>query len=175
MAISKKPLPPLDRIRELLDYDPITGVLLWKVDRLGRGAPKAGQEAGTLAPSGYRVVCVDRVGYRSHRLAWFLASGCDPGEFEVDHVNMLRADNRSENLRLATHQQNKLNTRQNGNNTTGLKNISLAKHHKSKPYMVKMRIGGVQRNLGYYKNVDEAIKVRDEAINTNHGLYGRCG
>ena len=50
----------------------------------------------------------DRKLYQAGRVAWFLHTGEDPGEMMVDHINRQKDDNRFENLRLFTRQQNSL-------------------------------------------------------------------
>lgn len=74
-----------ERLRELLSYDPITGVFRW---RMRRSNVKAGDEAGRLLTvrgsfkSGdakvYRYIRIDGAEYMSHRLAWFYVNGSWP-------------------------------------------------------------------------------------------------
>lgn len=92
----------IDRLRELLDYNPDTGVFTWKVDR---GNARAGATAGWLEENGYRRTIVFGKKVKMHRLAWAIAHGEWP-EFDIDHVNGIRDDNRISNLRLATRAQN---------------------------------------------------------------------
>jgi hypothetical protein len=101
MAIRIKPLPPIERLNELLEYDGVTGVIRWRVTR-GRSA-KAGDEAGSVnKETGYRIVMVDGRNYTASRIAWALHYGVDPYPTEVDHKNLNRTDNTIGNLRLAT-------------------------------------------------------------------------
>ena len=167
-----KSLPPLERVVELLNYNPSSGLLTWKVDRGGRKSSKAGDEAGCLAKSGYRMVSIDGSTYRAHRLVWLIQTKTDPGQMEVDHIDMDRSNNAWENLRLATHQQNKYNAQYRAKTKTGLKNISVS-HNKSNPYMVHMRVEGVKKNIGYFSTIEEAVKARDAALELHHGRFCR--
>ncbi len=96
-----KRLPPIERLRELLEYNPKTGVIRWKVYR-SRSA-KAGDEAGSVSKNtGYRLIGIDGKNYTAGRIAWALHYGADPYPVEVDHKNLIRSDNAIGNLRLAT-------------------------------------------------------------------------
>jgi hypothetical protein len=73
MRVMRNPPPSLERLRELLDYDPISGALTWRVNRgcaNGGYTVRAGTSAGCLIKRGYRVVAVDGVRYLAHRLCW---------------------------------------------------------------------------------------------------------
>ena len=98
-----------DAVSELLRYEPDTGRLYWKADRLtgkGRVSVKAGSEAGCLCKThGYVLIGINSRVYRAHRLAWLLHYGEWPDR--IDHVNGDRADNRIDNLRSVTPKQNK--------------------------------------------------------------------
>lgn len=74
------------RLKELLHYEPETGVFTWKVDsRDGGRGHRSGDTAGTLA-QGYTVIRVGKVVYKAHRLAWLYVHGSFP-EHEIDHVD----------------------------------------------------------------------------------------
>ena len=65
---------------------------------------------GSQFPNGYLQVRVDRKHYRVHRLICEAFHGlCPEGKGEVDHINRKKDDNRPENLRWVTHQENILN------------------------------------------------------------------
>jgi hypothetical protein len=91
------------RLRELLFYDPKTGIFTWKVDRNNR--IKKGSVAGTQSGDGYVNIFVDRKNYRAHRLAWLYMYNEQPPAI-IDHINGVRDDNRIENLREATNSLN---------------------------------------------------------------------
>lgn len=75
-AICSRPKQSLDKVRELLQYNPETGVFTWRVNRRPRG--KAGEEAGAISAGGYRYIYLGGVGYPAVRIAWWLQTGMFP-------------------------------------------------------------------------------------------------
>jgi hypothetical protein len=78
-----------------------------------------------------------------------------------DHKNRNRADNRKENLRNATRQENARNTSLSSKNTSGYKGVSWKKDKKK--WKAYITIGHKQIHLGYFDNKDDAVKARLEA------------
>jgi hypothetical protein len=86
------------RLREILDYDPYTGYLIWKKSR---GTAKAGTVAGHIATHSkgppYRVISIARRAYYVHRLIWLWHTGSWPIG-HIKHINGRGLDNRIQNL-----------------------------------------------------------------------------
>ena len=93
-----------ERLRGLLDYDPLTGVFTWRVTR---GKAKAGQPAG-YPNGGYVRIEIDSRPYLAHRLVWLHVTGEWPVN-DVDHWDNNGMNNRWKNLRDTTHKQNQEN------------------------------------------------------------------
>lgn len=110
-----------ERLREVLDYDPETGVFRWRKLR-HRPAKDVGSIAGCPKGDGYWVIMVDRRRYRAHRLAWLYMTGAWP-KLDIDHKNGIEDDNRFVNLREATQMQNQRNCRRHRHNTSGFKGV----------------------------------------------------
>ena len=84
------------------------GKLFWLVQLSSRGV--LGSEAGHKSKStGYIRLVVNKQEQLAHRVIYEMHHGVIPEGKMVDHINGIRNDNRIENLRLATHQQNQWN------------------------------------------------------------------
>ena len=131
--------------------------LVWKADR---GKLRAGQEAGTLNRKGYFQVRFKYCNYKSHRVAYFLNTGIDPEENQIDHIDGDPSNNKISNLRLATNKQNQDNKKKSINNTSGVTGVSWCK--TSKKHFAHIRCYSKTINLGVFNKSDKnkAIAVR---------------
>ncbi len=146
-----------DRLHELLNYNPETGIFTWKIDR---GNFKAGKQAGTLHHLGYINIIIDWKSYGAHRLAWLYINGYFP-ENQIDHINRDKTDNRIKNLREATCQCNNRNRDIQKNNKTGIVGVHWSK--TSRKYRAEIKINRKTIHLGYFKILKEATQARWEA------------
>jgi hypothetical protein len=89
----------IERARAVLNYDPSTGDLTWRVTS-ARGM-KPGDVAGTVNTLGYRVVSVGEERISAHRLVWFMHYGEWP-EHNVTPKNGDKLDLRIDNLAMKT-------------------------------------------------------------------------
>lgn len=95
----------VERLREMLSYDPDSGVFTWKKARGGR---YVGRKAGTICKSGYAYIWIDGKSYRASRLAWFYMTGAWPSQ-QIDHIDRRRSNDRFTNLRQADNSLNMAN------------------------------------------------------------------
>ena len=78
----------------------------------------------------------------------------------IDHINRDRLDNRKNNLRIATHQQNTINRSVQSNNISNIPGVSWRKdRNKWRAYIA---VNKKQISLGMFKTKEEAIKARKE-------------
>ena len=150
-----------ERLRELVTYDPETGIFRW---RFGRPGCRAGDKCGRVSHLGYAEIGIDGKLRRANRLAVLYMTGKWPDGI-VDHINRDRADNRWSNLRVGSHQQNCWNVGPRG----VVKGISWDKA-KSK-WLAQARIDGVKKNLGRYACIGAAIKAHRSAVRAAHGDF----
>lgn len=161
------------RLRELLDYDPETGVFTRKVC-------VANVAAGTIAgcrkkDSGYVVISIDDTIYRAHLLAWLYMTGSWPERF-VDHRDLNKSNNRWRNLRLATKSQNQANIGLTKGNASGLKGVSRyrAGERYGKPWQSGIRKDGKSIHLGHYATKEEAAHAYMLAAAKLFGEFARA-
>ena len=156
-----RPLPAESRIREFIDYDPISGEM---IDRL------TGFPAGSVCPKGYRFVSFDGTSWRASRIAFKLANGRDPVG-EIDHINCNRGDDRASNLREATRAENNRNVRRRKDNKSGYKGVCL--EPRTQKWRALISIGGRQRSLGAFKTPKEAHAAYSAAAQLEYGAFAR--
>lgn len=153
-----------DRLRELVDYNPSTGTFRWRVADRRR---KVGQKAGGAA-LGYWSLGIDKRKYQAHRLAWLYVYGAWP-DGEVDHINRDRQDNRIQNLRLASREQNGANCSLSRSNTSGVKGVTWCK--RSGKWKAAIMVKRNRLNLGYYDSVANAAAAYDSAAARAFGCF----
>lgn len=120
-GVYKVPSLTQERLRDLLSYDPSTGLWTWIVKK---GRYSANRIGGSLAANGHLVIRIDQVTYYAHQLAWFwMTNTWVP---EIDHKDLCGTNNKWENLRAATRTQNNANTHKRKKNVVGLKGVSRA-------------------------------------------------
>ena len=169
-----------DRLKEVLQYDPETGIFTWKKRakeqfRKERGCNQwntryAGKEAGSIG-DGYIQIKIDKCTYRAHRLAWLHVYGEWPRE-NMDHINHIRTDNRIKNLREATHAQNGRNAKKSRNNTSGTTGVYWYKNINK--WVAGIRVDGKNKYGGLFKNKKDAISRRKK-MNAEHGFHENHG
>ena len=138
------------RAREVLDYDPDTGVFRWKVTR--RGSASAGVVAGCLYSTGYWCIKVNGRRHSAHRLAWLIVHGAFPA-YQIDHIDCDRANNRLANLREATNAENQQNLRRaRSDSITGLLGVST---HRDR-FQSGIRVDRKTRYLGTFDTPEQA-------------------
>lgn len=159
------PLPSQARLKELLDYDPLTGGLVWKFHQ--RRTDYIGKEAGSRQRDGHRAVRIDFKLYMTHRLIWMLQTGEDPKDIEVDHKDRNPLNNCWSNLRLATRSQNTCNRKVNAGKTLpkGVTKKSTGR------YQARITCNGNRIHLGNFDTPEEAHQVYCEAAARLHGEF----
>ena len=132
-----------EQLKEVLHYNPDTGIFTWAANMGGRG--KVGSAAG-WHQRGYTAIGVLGQRVMAHRLAWFFVFNKWPAQ-QIDHINGDPSDNRIENLREVADLGNKQNIRKaRTNNRSGLLGVS----PNRKRWMATITTSGKQQCLGTF-------------------------
>ena len=159
-------------LKECLDYDPDTGIFTWRArpvwhfeDGVRLSAKgicniwnsKYQNKPITCKTHGYIIIRINNKPYRAHRLAFLYVEGYFP-EHNVDHINRIRDDNRWCNLRHVTQVCNMQNCEIRSDNTSGITGISW--NNKKKAWVSQISINKKNKNLGRFKNYNDAVMAR---------------
>ena len=139
------------RLKELLDYNPETGIFIQK---FGRGGKKAGTIAGKKRKDGYIEISISPKRYMAHRLAWLYMYDGWPNQM-LDHINGIRNDNRISNLREVSNsenQQNKIKARK--DSKSGFQCVIYKTSHKK--WEAYITINRIKKHIGYFNSPEEA-------------------
>jgi hypothetical protein len=153
------------RLRELLRYDPDTGLFTWRQSR--RGSARAGDVAGAARHDGYVRVGVGGHKAWAHRLAWLYVHGAWPTQ-QIDHINGNPSDNRIANLRDVpprTNMQNERSGRRRKNPGT-----LLGAHWSTtwKRWKSSINAGGKLQHIGWFDTEQQAHDAYVEAKRRLH-------
>jgi len=143
------------------------GNLYWKRVAHSNKQYLANKPAGSIHKTGYRHVTWMNKIHKAHRLIFLMHHGYLPPE--VDHINGDRADNRIDNLRAANRSENQCNRSALSSNTSGYPGVSW--HKKSGSWAVRLMKNGKTHALGYFKDLELAGLVSEEARAKFHGQF----
>jgi hypothetical protein len=158
-----------DLVTQRLHY--FDGKVYWKSNN-----GELGLEAGCVSSSdGYRYVSIKTNSGRArlpvHRIVFFLVNKYWPEGF-MDHIDHDRLNNKIENLRVVTNNENQKNTNISTKNKSGITGV----HFNKQKNKWKAEICVDRKNiyLGIFSDFLEAVKVRKEAekkygFHVNHG------
>ena len=169
----------LDYLKSILEYNPITGNLIWKlrpVELFGSsGSHKAwntrysGKFAGCNS-QGYVKLCINGSLYLAHRVCYFIFHGETPRY--IDHIDGDGSNNKIENLRSVTIQENSKNIKIPKDNSSGFIGVSWNKGVNK--WTANITSSGKDIYLGCFENIEDAILAR-KAANLKYGFHANHG
>ena len=162
-----------DQLKHICHYNPDTGEFVRIRKRSWTGNE---YECKSFPNSngdgwGYLQMNIDRVVYKVHRLIFLYMTGEFP-KCDVDHVNGNRTDNRWENLRLVSRQENLRNMGLRQSNTSGVCGASYDRNRSA--WHAYIGTGNKRTHIGYFGKKEDAVKARTDAerkyeYHVNHG------
>lgn len=154
-----------ERLKELFDYQDGTFI------RRSTGA----QIVANFGVKRYLRVFVDGKPRSLHRMIYLWHHGHLPKT--LDHIDGDRANNKIENLREATQQQNCLNRKHHSNSKSPYKNVYLQSPTKNsewkRNWVVRITVAGESKYIGSFKDLELADLVATEARDKFHGQFAR--
>lgn len=169
-------------LRECFDADFENGKLIWRNRPLHHFDSKkrmmwwnskhAGNTAGAPGNQGYLKVwvtfCGKRYGLLVHRVLWCMKFGKWPYQ-TIDHIDMNRANNRLENLREASYEQQSANRKGMG---AYLKGVTFDK--ATKRFVAQITISGKNKFIGRFNTEIEAHQAYMDVAIKIHGEFARA-
>ena len=143
------------------------GQLYWKTPEKLKG-----HIAGVSRNDGYRLIQI-KMGKNmcqrilAHRIIFMIHHGYMPEV--VDHIDRDKTNNRIENLRGCTHQQNLWNQSVRKNTKSGYKGVYWDK--KRNFWNVYIAVDKKLKYFGSYKDVEQAKKIADSARKQHRGEF----
>jgi hypothetical protein len=155
-----------DRILELFNYDPNTGVFTNRIDRAYNA--KAGAKADYSAARGYRQIGIGPYKYYAHHLAWLIVHGVWADE--IDHIDGNPSNNAIANLRLATRSQSSANGCYPGD-LLDSRGVSLDRRGRKRPWRAYIKVHDRNIYIGSFHTKEEARAAYLEAADRYFGEY----
>ena len=156
-------------LKEHFDYS--DGHLWWIKDTSKYGPSRVGKRFGAYNNNGYIVGKIKGKHYVKHHIIWNYHNGYLPTK-QLDHINGVRDDNRIENLREVTNQQNSFN-RVGWSKKTSSKFKGVSWHKASGKWQAKCNINRKQYHLGLHQTEEEAAKAYDDFSEKYHKEFAR--
>ena len=173
---------PLSYIQSILKIDPLSpSGLAWlprknmQFNSYCANKAAGGQHKSTINQYKSWVVTISYKNntkrYTCSRIIFLLTKGyLTKGKF-IDHQDNNALNNNPDNLRESTKGQNAQNRGMRSDNSSGHKNVFW--HKEKDKWHVRIRKNGKCHYLGFYVNLEDAIKVAIEARKKLHGEFGR--
>jgi len=160
-----------EQLKELLHYNPDTGVFTWKKVVI-KNQVKVGDIAGCKdSDTGYIKISIRGEKYKAHRLAFLYMTGEWPKK-HIDHKNHTRHDNSWLNIRAVSRLENSRNRRLSYTNKSGVSGVTWNK--RKKLWLARISVEGDRIYLKMSKDKFEVICARKAAeikydFHPNHG------
>jgi ribosomal protein S14 len=165
-------IPPPDiltseEVRRRFDYEPATGLLRLRV-------PTRKNASGTVIghrPGRYGSISIAKKRYPTHVVVWMHQWGAVPEGMVIDHINGDPSDNRIENLRLATHSQNRVNWQKPRRNASGVRGV--VRCSRDGRWKAEIKFNGARINIGRFDTKEQAAAARRAKELEIHGEFAR--
>ena len=160
---SPRTLPSIERINELLRYDPDDPARpVIRIKRAGIGSHniKPGERAGTVAKTGYAALRIDGVLFKMHRLVWLMHGNDLISGMVIDHIDDNPSNNLIDNLQQITNAQNLQRSQfKERASTAASKYRGVMKKTSGKHWGASISVVGKSKWLGAFDSEDDAARA----------------
>lgn len=157
MKKETKTMPSQTKLRDMFNYNPVTGILIWKPRKFdtlranGWNTKYANKPVSCVNSSGYITVSINKKRYLAHRIIYKLINNDEPNI--IDHINRDKTDNRISNLRSASTSLSMHNRKhKSGNLPQGVQ-------PNGNFYMARINVNNKTIHLGTHKTPELAHEV----------------
>jgi len=160
-----------ERVREVIHYDPETGIFTRKVRLAQRHhvGDRADMYITGGNAAGYHRVSWDSQRYLAHRVAWLYVYGEWP-KGVIDHIDGNKANNAIANLRDVTDKINAENTRRpRANSKSGY--LGVHWHEQNKKWVARIQVDKKNIHIGCF---DDPQKAHEAYIEYKRKLHEGC-
>ena len=175
MATAKDKLTGMtaEILRMLVIYDLATGEMRSRAGKILGTRMRDRNDIGDERTGHVRIEfsIFGRFGFLRHRLAWLYMTGQWP-EDQIDHKNLVKFDDRWDNLREASNDKNQANRGLRPHNTSGITGVSF--HPSQGKWYAGLSIGGERVLHAYFNSEDMALEARKCAL-VAHGDFAFRG
>ena len=156
-----------DILHKMFVYD--DGILYRRITTSSNA--KAGSVVGHPDKLGYLRFSILKKDYKVHRAIFFMHYGYLPDY--IDHIDCNPANNKIENLRECTLEQNSWNSKKSITNSSGIKGVSW--HKASNKWRVTLSVNKKAKHFGAYNDIDYAKFVAEAMRYKYHGEFHNDG
>jgi hypothetical protein len=158
-----------ERLRELVKYDPETGIFTRRIATSNR--IKVGDLVGSPMAIGYFEASIGGRRDTLHRFAWLYMTGEWP-DGDIDHRDLDESNTRWGNLRCGSHAQNIANQKTRIDTVTGVKGVCLDR--RTGRFAAYVTINQRKIHLGMFESKEDAGNAYREAATRHFGEFARC-
>ena len=156
-----------DYLNYLFEYK--NGELFWKNKTSPFSNMLPGQKAGNFGKENYQYVSFNKIRKPLHSVIYCMFYGKLPKL--IDHIDGNVLNNKIENLREASFNQNSWNRKLNSNSKSGCKNVFWNK--RLKKWQVRLQIYKKKKEFGFYEDLELADLVAQEVRDKYHREFAR--
>jgi len=145
-----KPLPSLNVLQNVFNYDPDTGILIKKKTGKIQKCPDSKNR--------YIITHYADQNWQVHRFCFYMGTGINPKDLQVDHIDQDKKNNKLNNLRLLDNSKQQRNIHTRKCNKSGVTGVCLDR--KSNRWVAYITVEGKKIKLYYGLSKEQAIKER---------------